>query len=264
MKRMVSFVCFAAFVLSLAAPLLAQEAALARVSLWKVKRTHWRSYVENWEQNQKPTLERLLSEGKIKDFGLVSTYIHDGSEYTHVGWVSANDLTGLEAVAAANQARNSGLSDQERDRRSAEFTSSIDGHSDELVRSLVFESRPTNTDSGYFMTSSFRVKRGHNSAWRDHWNKYTKPVYEKLLAEGAILCYGLDVDMIHTGEPGTHTEWVGLPSAEAHTKMRAAFRADRDRRSEEERRAIQEAFWSHVVEGSHRDGMSTIVHYAAK
>jgi len=264
MKKSVSLLCFVAFCLSLASPLLAQEAAVARLSLWNVKRTHWRSYVENWKENQKPVLDKLLAEGKIKDYGLTTAYLHDSSGYTHVAWVSADDLSGLEAVADANRERRNARSDKERDQGAAEFTSSIQGHTDTLVRSLVFESRPADVDSGYFTTSSVKVKRGHGAEWRELWNKYTKPVLAQLLANGTILSYGLDVELVHTEALGTYTQWIGLASAEAHTKMRAAFQADRDKRSAEERRAVQDAFWSHVVAGEHRDSMTSIVHYAVK
>jgi hypothetical protein len=163
-------------------------------------------------------------------------------------------------VLDAFNERNEQSSEAERKKRTAELTASIQKHRDILGRSLVFRSRSTETDEGFFFTSSVQVKPGRGREYRESWEKRNKATYDRLLAEGTILAYGMDVEFIHTEAPGGFSVWRAVPSLEADAKVRAAIRAN-DTRTPEERQAMRQALF---VEGSHRDSMSQIIHYAVK
>ncbi len=263
MKKTLSGLCLVGFCLSLAAPLLAQEETLARVAYWNVKRAHWSSYEENWAENQKPILDKLLADGKIKEYGFTRNFVHQEDGYTHVNWWTANNLAGIEAVFEALQARNDELSDRERARRTEELADSIEGHRDVLVHSVVFESRPSHLDRhGYIVGAGIPVKYGHDAEWMEDWTQHNKPLLDELLANGTILSYGMDIEIVHTEAPGIRDLWYTVPDAAAHARVRAANQAARNKLSKKDREARDNAFQSHVTVSKHRDSLNSIIYYA--
>jgi hypothetical protein len=89
-----------------------------------------------------------------------------------------------------------------------------------------------------------KVKPGKAAEYRRAWEKYNKPVYDKLIADGALLAYGVAVEEVKTDGDFTHFIWMGATDMSAFDKVGPAFAADRNRRSEEERNAIAELFAS--------------------
>ena len=87
-----------------------------------------------------------------------------------------------------------------------------------------------------------KVKPGKTADFRAAWDKYNKPVLDKLVADGVILAYGLAVEELKTDGDWTHFTWYGVKSMDAFDKVRDAFGADRNRRSQEERDTIAAAF----------------------
>ena len=261
-KRILAFLVVFSALLCIVAPLAAQDDAgiYFRLALWDVKRTHWSSYEENFTKNQKPILDKLFAEGVITEWAVTADSIHTEDGYTHATWWSGKDLASLQRVIDAYDERDEQLSEAERKKRTAELTGSIQNHRDGLGRSLVFRSRSTQTDEGFFFTSSVQVKPGKGREYRESWEKRNKATYERLLNEGTILAYGMDVEFIHTEAPGGFIVWRAVPSLEADAKVRAALRAN-DTRTPEERQAMRQALF---VEGSHRDSMSRIIHYVVK
>ena len=80
--------------------------------------------------------------------------------------------------------------------------------------------------------------------YRRAWEKYNKPVYDKLVADGVVLAYGLAAEEVKTDGDFTHFVWVATANMAAADKIGPAFTADRARRSEEERTAITDTFLS--------------------
>jgi hypothetical protein len=89
-----------------------------------------------------------------------------------------------------------------------------------------------------------KVKPGKGADYRRAWEKYNKPVYDKLIADGVVLAYGLAVEEVKTEGDFTHFVWVATANMGAADKIGPTFTADRNRRSEEERNAIAETFAS--------------------
>ena len=89
-----------------------------------------------------------------------------------------------------------------------------------------------------------KVKPGKAAEYRRAWEKYNKPVYDKLVADGVVLAYGLAVEEVKTDGDFTHFIWVATADMSGFDKVGPAFTADRARRSEEERNSIAELFGS--------------------
>ncbi|MGH9651246.1 MAG: hypothetical protein ACRD3I_12345, partial [Terriglobales bacterium] len=91
---------------------------------------------------------------------------------------------------------------------------------------------------------------------RKVWEKYNKPVLEKLVADGVVMAWGLGVEEVRTEGSFTHFSWIGVAEMGDWDKVRAAFVADRDHRSEEERSAISDAF-NDVTDADASRGLAT-------
>jgi len=71
-----------------------------------------------------------------------------------------------------------------------------------------------------------------------------------------VLAWGLGVEEVKTEGSFTHFTWVSVAEMGDWDKVRAAFVADRNRRSEEEQAAISEAF-NDLTDADASRGMAT-------
>jgi len=116
---------------------------------------------------------------------------------------------------------------------------------DYVTRDLVFV-----TGSGAMPASTLpcarynfvKVRPGKSGEFRKVWEKYNKPVLDKLVADGVVLAYGLAVEDVRTDGDFTHYVWYGTKDLGSMEKVRLAYMADRNRRSQEEQDAISEEF----------------------
>jgi hypothetical protein len=222
------------------------------VAEWAIPRAQWEEFTSAAQKNIIPALERLVADGTIAEFALTANAVHLEQGSTHTLWWTAPSFAGVHRVldemlkAPANPAQASAR------------------HRDRLLRSLVYRSKPGSATSGFAELSVSYTSPGKAQQWRELYDKYTKPVYEKLLADGVILGYGVDVELVHTENPAARYAWHLAPSAEAVDKVNAAFLAERQRRSPEEIRAIGAAFAEATVGADHRDSLDRIVRYLHK
>lgn len=91
-----------------------------------------------------------------------------------------------------------------------------------------------------------KVRTGRGGDYRKAWEKYNKPVFDKLIADGTLLGYGLAVEEVRTDGDFTHFVWMETKDLANLEKVRNAFNADREHRSEEERKALNDLFLSLV------------------
>ena len=247
----------------LAAPVMAQESETVyfRVSSWDVKRTHWATFVERFEKNTQPTLERLFDEGVITEWAISSNSVHREDGYTHSIWWSGKSLASLERVL--DELRE-GVSPEERRKRSAELAGAINKHEDFIGRSMITKTRPTRTDEGYHFVTRSKVLPGRGREWRKMWEQYAQPTYDKLLENGTIYGYGIARQHIHTADPRYRFVWHAVPNLEAEGKVRAALREAFQSRSESEREVFFAAIASVADRSEHRDEMRRLIYYAVK
>ena len=59
-------------------------------------------------------------------------------------------------------------------------------------------------------TISLKVKPGKASEYRKTWEKYNKPIFEKLAADGVVIAYGLSVEEIRDDGDFTHYVWYAV------------------------------------------------------
>ena len=113
---------------------------------------------------------------------------------------------------------------------------------DWLVRDLVanYGPQPPATALPVTRYNFAKVKPGKAADYRAAWEKYNKPVFDKLVTDGVVLAYGMSVEELKTDGDFTHFIWVATADMSGFDKIGPAFAADRGRRSEEERNLIME------------------------
>jgi hypothetical protein len=209
-----------------------------------------------------PVRDKLMADGVILAWGIETPILRYPGGTTHLIWFSVANWAGVEKVLSGMEAQLAKLAaDDARDAEAArakrqtpamttaERTRAVFDMSktrDWLVRDIVSNYGPPPAAGVLPFTryNFVKVKPGKGSEYRRAWEKYNKPVYDKLVADGTVLAFGVSVEEVKTDGDFTHFVWVATPNMAAADKIGPAFAADRARRSEEERDAISDLFLS--------------------
>lgn len=197
-----------------------------------------------------PVRDKLMAEGVIGAWGVEVPVLREPGQPTHAIWISVNDWAAMEKVRGAMDAQFSKLAAEEAKagkkttmQRAREILD-VSKTRDWLTRDLVSgygNTMPKDVQpyARYFFT---KVKPGKTAEYRMAWEKYIKPVLDKLTADGVVMAWGLGVEEVKTEGSFTHFTWVATNGLGDWDKVRAAFIADREHRSQEERDAISHTF----------------------
>jgi hypothetical protein len=234
------------------APAQQQQDVYTFVAEWAVPRDQWDAYASFNEKNARPVLERMYANGTLVSWGNFATIVHDEAGITHGVWFQATSIANIERVLAEllKLPPNPAVAGAK--------------HRDYLLRSLVRNARASGPTGGYLWVSATQVKPGKGQEWRDLWDKYTKPLYDELLANGTITYYELEVEQVHTDDSGWRYLVYIAPTVDGLDKIRAAIVARNQKRSPEENRAIGNEFAEVTVAGAHRDFFARVLSYALK
>jgi len=129
---------------------------------------------------------------------------------------------------------------------------------------VTYHNRAVKTEKGYETVSVQKMQPGKAQDYMALYDKYTKPILEQLYKDGALTAYGVDAELVHTGDPALRFFWQMLPDADALDKVQAALDAAREKRTPEERRAIGQSFAELTDATAHRDSRSNVLYYSVK
>ena len=203
-----------------------------------------------------PVRDKLMADGVIMAWGVETPVLRYPGGTTHLIWFTVADYAGVEKVLNGMEARLAKLAADEalaarRGGRPAMTTAEraravFDGSKtrDWLTRDLVAGFGPP-PKAGVLPVTRYnfnKVKPGKGADYRRTWEKYNKPVFDKLVADGVVLAYGLAAEDVKTDGNWTHFVWIATATMADGDKVGRAFAADRARRSEKERNEITEAF----------------------
>ena len=212
-----------------------------------------------------PVRDKLMAEGVVLAWGMETPILRHPGGPTHLIWFSVANWSGVEKVLSGMEAQlqklaaeeskrtdsahaakqKPALTTAERTREALDMTKTRDY----LTRDIIANFGPQ-PPAGMLPITRYnfiKVKPGQAAEYRRVWEKYNKPVYDKLVADKAVLAYGLAVEELKTDGDFTHFVWVATSDMSGLDKVGPAFAADRARRSEEERNTIMELFAS-VIE----------------
>lgn len=71
--------------------------------------------------------------------------------------------------------------------------------------------------------ADFHVQPGKEGDFLDVVNKYHSPAFDKLIADGAVVAWGVDVPVLHSPGGATHTIWWACPNMAGMDKVNAAI-----------------------------------------
>jgi hypothetical protein len=202
-----------------------------------------------------PVRDKLMAEGAVMAWGVETPIMRYPGGTTHLIWFSVENYAGVEKVLNAMEARQAKLAADEalaaRRGRPGMTTAervraTFDGSKtrDYLIRDLVANYGPPPAAGvlPYTRYNFVKVKPGKGADYRRTWEKYNKPVFDRLIADGTVLAYGLSAEDVKTDGDWTHFVWIATASMAAADKIGPAFNADRARRSDKDQREITEAF----------------------
>jgi len=197
-----------------------------------------------------PVRDRLMADGVILAWGMETPILRYPGGTTNLIWFTVANMEGVEKVLIAMEAQqarldaeakaNNSKGPSERIRDAVDMSKTRDW----LTTDLVFQAGP-NPAPGVLPVTRYnfiKVKPGKGADYRRTWEKYNKPVFDKLLADGVILAFGLTTEAIKTDGDFTHFVWMATANMAGLDKIAAAFAADRARRSADEQNSITQAF----------------------
>jgi hypothetical protein len=207
-----------------------------------------------------PVRDKLMADGVVEAWGVEAPVLRVPGDATHMIWYTVADYAGLEKVdmgireQIAKMTEESGKGSASGKKgapaasgpmaRMVEITDFAKTH-DYLTRDLVegfATSMPPAGTLPYTRYSYVKVKPGKGPEYRKAWEKYNKPILDKLAADGTILAFGLAVEDIRTDGDFTHYTWIATKDLASQDKVRAAFLGDRDKRSPEEQESLTRLF----------------------
>jgi len=208
-----------------------------------------------------PVRDKLMGEGVVLAWGVESPLLRVPENATHMIWYTVADYAGLEKVDTAMREQIAKMTEEstkapagkkgaaagggpmEHMRGITDFAKTHDYLTRDLVSGFASGNPPAGTLP--FVRYGFvKVKPGKGADYRKAWEKYNKPIFDKLAADGTILAFGLAVEEVRTDGDFTHYTWIATKDLASHDKVRAAVLADREKRSQEEQEAITHLFTS--------------------
>ena len=244
-------------VLSAAAPAAAQTAPATEpytfVAEWNVPRAQWVAFLEDFDKNTKPVLEKHAAAGTLISWGAFESIVHTPDGYTHGVWWSATSYAGIEKARLELVKSAAG---------SASLAAAT-GHRDVYMRSIAGAGKP-GSGEGYLNVSSYLIKAGKAQEWKQLWDKNSKPLFDELVAKGALLGYSIDVEDVHTDSPMWRHVVTVSPSADADDQFVAAMDAASAKLTPEERKTRGLTMDALLEPGAHRDGYARILRHWRK
>jgi hypothetical protein len=218
------------------------------VAEWNTPRAQWADMAKV-EASTKPTMDALVADGTLLGYGTYENRIHSEASPTHGSWFQADSLANifkaLDKIYAQAGATNA----------PAQAASK---HWDFLFVSTIHGAKAY-TGSGYLRVVGAELKPGKEEVFRAAYRQYIVPVYEKLLADGAIIDYELDAEYVIGNAPGRFFSAVLTKDAEGLDKVRIAI-SDLF----EKNPAVAEALTSPAVPNSRRDLLAHVTNMSHK
>jgi hypothetical protein len=184
------------------------------VSNWAIPRAHWADMEKQAAATGK-TFEKAFASGGIVGFGDDVNLVHQADGDTHDSFWSAMSMAGILNVL--DDLHKSGASTNP-------VLNNATKHWDALYVSRFYNWKSGSLKGAYTHGASFKLKAdAPNDAVATLSKSFIVPLLEKLLADGTIQEYEVDVEAIHTEAPGTFWVFWIAPTAEGVDKVNTAL-----------------------------------------
>lgn len=216
-----------------------KPAMYSYIGNWQIPRAHWAD-MEKSAEGRTAIMEKAMADGTIIGYGDDINLVHTSDGWTHDTWWSSMSMAGLVKVL---------------DRlMSAEMSASPNAamptkHWDEVFVSHYYNWKSGAYKGGYVHVSEYKLKADAPDDALDLLASHlVVPSLEKLLGDGTIVEYEIDVQAVHTSAPGTFAIVYVTPTPEGLDTVQAAIRG-----SAKDHPLSIDAFGSFVDDSGHRD-----------
>jgi len=187
-------------------------------SYWVFPRAHRGDvHKDNAAGNQK-IVAPALAEGTLVGYGDAENLMHSAEGFTHANWWQANSWAGvMKVVEGFHKGGGS----------SSPLLDSATKHWDQVFVSRFYNWKAGSWKGAYRYTATYELKPGSdpNDAIQA-LSTFDVPLFEKLLADGTIVEYEIDRELIRkTDSPAKFVYLVVTPSLEGLDKLTAVVRA---------------------------------------
>ena len=206
------------------------------VSYRALPQGHWADVDKDNATSDQNILAPALAAGTIVGYGDDENQVLSTEGFTHDNWWQANSIAGLmKVLEAVRKGGDSG----------SPLLASSTRHWDQIYISNSYNWKAGSWKGAYGYAGTYKLKPDApeaDDAVRTLSSFYV-PVFEKMLADGTIVEYEIDREMIHTTDSRAQLRFsFVMPSAEGLDKFRAALGAALDENS-----LIAPAFGSMMV-----------------
>jgi len=185
------------------------------VAYWNIPRAQWGDMQKATADDQ-PILQKAASNGTLVGYGDDVNLVHTPDSQTHDSWWQSNSMAGLLNVL--DQFYKSSTI-------TAPVLANATKHWDQILVSHCYNWHAGSWKDIYTHGASYKLKPdAPPDALESLCKNVYAPFFDKLLADGTIYEYELDVETIHTESPGTFYIFYLVPNAEALDKVNAALR----------------------------------------
>jgi hypothetical protein len=184
------------------------------VSDWTIPRARWADMDKQSAADQK-IFDKAIAGGTLVAYGDDTNLIHQAEGNTHDSFWSSMSMAGVLNVL--DELHRAGAA-------AAPVLSSATKHSDSVYVSRFYNWKAGSFKGAYTHGASYKLKADAPDDAVETLSKgFIVPLLEKLLADGTIQEYEVDVEAIHTQAPGTFWVLYISPTAEGLDKVTAAL-----------------------------------------
>ena len=221
-RNVLAGLCALAMAGILAVPVRAQMAEVKEkppmytyVSNWIIPRARW-AEMDKGRAAQDKIMDKAVASGTLVGYGEDWNLVHQPEDSTHDSWWSAMSMAGL--LNALDEIYKAGMP-------TSPVLSSATKHWDNIYVSRFYNWHSGSWQGAYTHGSSYKLKAdAPNDAVETLSKILIVPLLEKLLADGTLQEYEVDLQAIHTEAPGTFYIFYIAAKAEGVDKVNAALR----------------------------------------
>ncbi len=185
------------------------------VSSWSVPRAQW-AEMKKSTANDDDMMNKAFASGAVVGWGNDTNMVHTPEGSTHDQWWSSMSMAGLLSVLEELYKSGSPV---------APVLSTTTKHDDVILVSRYYNWTSGACKGCYTHGAIYKLKADAPNDAVDTMSKTVfVPMFEKLLADGAIKEYDIDTQSIHTEAPGLFYIFYITPDAAGLDKVNAAIR----------------------------------------
>lgn len=208
-------------------------------------------------------LDPLVDSGAAVDWGVAMPVVHDGGDTgVVIEWISFVGWAGADAFMKAFMAQRESMGPDGTKAMMEKWAAVAEpgSHADVINDSLHIGSGNL-APASYIHLGYYKARPGKWQAVTDMYKEMGAPVFDKLVADGTVINYGLHTPAVNRGENWTHMTWYMSSDLATRDAVNAAFDAAAEARSDAENEAFQKRWMETLDPEGHVDQILMVIHH---